>query len=173
MVTTFHALYQKYWNALKKGSNNSMVSRCATVIFVESGAKRPSREKGSKSKSIMLLLGQTVKTFPVPKLPSSILTPAIFRALYLAIVRRRLDCAVQASFPYLKKDIKLIRRVQRIAPKCAKSFRRQPYPERPHELKQPSIGRHFPPTTLKTVYKLFHGYLNLSAGEFFQVLGAS
>ncbi len=52
------------------------------------------------------------------------LTPAIFRPLYLAMVRPHLDYAVQALFPYLQKDIKWIERTQRLATKCVKSFRK-------------------------------------------------
>ncbi len=47
-------------------------------------------------------------------------------------------------------------------------FRRLPYPERLHELKLPSMERHFFRATLITVYKLFHGYLNLPVEEFFE-----
>ncbi len=52
--------------------------------------------------------------------------------------------------------------------KCVKSFRRLSYQERLHELKLPSMERHFLRATLITVYKLFHGYLNLSVEEFFE-----
>ncbi len=98
------------------------------------------------------------------------LTPANFRPLYLAMVRPRLDYAVQASFPYLLKDIKLIERMQWLAEKCVKSFRRQPYPKRVQELKLPPMERHR--ATLITVDKLFYGYLSLSAKEFFEHLAA-
>ncbi len=47
-------------------------------------------------------------------------------------------------------------------------FRRLPLLERPHELQLPSIERHFFRATLITVYKLFHGHLNLPAEEFFE-----
>ncbi len=87
----------------------------------------------------------------------AILTPAILRPLYLAIVRPHLDYAVQASFPYLQKDIKLIEQMQRLATRRVMSFRRLSYPERLHELNLPSIERHFLRATLITVYKLFHG----------------
>ncbi len=99
---------------------------------------------------------------------SSILTPPIFRPLYLAMVRPHLDYAVRASSHYLKKDIKLMERMQQLATKCVKNFRRLTYPEGFHELKIPSMEHHFLLATLITVYKLFHGYLNLSAEEFFE-----
>ncbi len=49
------------------------------------------------------------------------------------MVRPHLDFAVQASFPYLQKDVQLIERIQRLATRCVKSFRSLPYPERLHE----------------------------------------
>ncbi len=62
--------------------------------------------------------------------------------------------------------------MQRLATRCVKSFRGLPYPERLHKLKIPSMERHFLRATLVTVNKLFHGYLNLSAEEFFEPLVA-
>ncbi len=72
-------------------------------------------------------------------------------------------------FPYRQKEIKLIERMQRLATRYLKSFRKLSYPEHLHELKLPSMECHFLRATLITVYKLFHGYLNSSAQEFFEV----
>ncbi len=52
--------------------------------------------------------------------------------------------------------------MQRLATRGAKNS------ERLHELKLPLMERHFLRATLITVYKLFDGYLNLSAEEFFE-----
>ncbi len=41
--------------------------------------------------------------------------------------------------PYLQKDIKLNERMQRLATRYVKTFRRLSYPERLHELKLPSM----------------------------------
>ncbi len=76
-----------------------------------------------------------------------------------------LDFAVQASLPYLQKDIQLIERMQRLATRCAKSFRRLPYPKRLHEPKLTSMRRHYLGATLITVYNLLHGCLNLPVGK--------
>ncbi len=73
----------------------------------------------------------------------------------------------------LQKDIKLIERMQWLATRCVKSFMRLPYPERLHELKLPSMERHYLRASLITVYKLFHGFLNLSVEEFFEPPAAS
>ncbi len=67
---------------------------------------------------------------------------------------------------HFMNDIKLIERMQWLATIYVKSFRRLPYPARLHEIKLPSIERHFLCATLITMYQLFHGYLNLSAGFF-------
>ncbi len=65
------------------------------------------------------------------------------------------------------KDLQLIERIQRLATRCVKSFRRLLYPERLNELKLSSMERHFLRATLITVNKLFHDYLNLPVKEFF------
>ncbi len=89
-------------------------------------------------------------TFFMIRREFAILTLAIFRPLYLAMVRPHLDYTVHASFPYLQKDIQLIERMQLQATRCVKSFRRLPYPEPLHELKLPSMERHFLRATLIT-----------------------
>ncbi len=83
----------------------------------------------------------------------------------MALGRPHLEYAVQVSFPHLQKDIQLIERMQRLVTRCVKSLRRLPYPECLHELKLPSMERHFFHASLITVYKLFHGYPNLPAEE--------
>ncbi len=105
-------------------------------------------------------------TFFIIRRGFAILIPKIVRPLYLAILRPQLDYAIQNSFIYLQKNIKLIERMQRLAKRYVMSFRRLPYPERLHEVKLPSMERHFLRATLITVYKLFHGYLNLTSEEF-------
>ncbi len=84
------------------------------------------------------------------------------------MVRPHLDYAVQASFPYLQKDIQVIERMQRLATRCVKSSRRPTYPKRLQKLKLPSMERHFLRATLITVCKPLHGNLNLPAEEFFE-----
>ncbi len=130
---------------------------------------RQLHRSGQKCKSNQLARA----TFFMIRRGVAILTPVIFRPLYLAMVRHHLDNAVQASFPYLQKDIQPIERMQRLATICVKSFRRLPYPDRLHELQISSMERHLLRITLITVYKLFHGYLNLSAEGFFERPSAS
>ncbi len=102
----------------------------------------------------------------------ALLIPAIVRPLYLTTVHTHLDYAAQASFPYLQKDIKMIERMQWPATRCLKSYGRLMYSERLHELKLPSMQRHLFRASPITVYKLLHGYLNLSAEEFVEAPAA-
>ncbi len=96
------------------------------------------------------------------------LTLAIFRTLYLAMVRPQLDYAVQAVAPYLQSYLKLVERMQRVATRCVKGLRGLQYPARLRELRLPSMQSHILRTTLITAYKLFHGNMNLLPEEFFE-----
>ncbi len=101
------------------------------------------------------------------------LTPAIFRPLYLAIVRPQLDYAVQAVAPYLQKDLKLVERMQRLATRCVKGLRGLQYLARLRELQLPSMQSHILRSTLITAYNFFHGNLNLPLEEFFDAPAAN
>ncbi len=59
----------------------------------------------------------------------------------------------------------MIERIQRLAVRCVRRFRRLPYSASFCELKIPSIQRHSLRATRKTIYRLFHDYLNLFAGN--------
>ncbi len=95
------------------------------------------------------------------------LTPAIFRPLYLAMVRPQLDYAVHAMAQYLQRDLQLVERMQRLATRCVKGLRGLQYPARPRELQFPFMQSHILRTALITAYKLFHGNVNLPPEEFF------
>ncbi len=60
----------------------------------------------------------------------AVLTPEIFRPLYLALVRPVLEYGQQASSPYLQRDIALMERIQRLATRMVKGMRELPYEER-------------------------------------------
>ncbi len=70
---------------------------------------------------------------------------------------------------HLQKDSKLTKRMQWLAMRCEKGFRRLQNPEYLHELKLHSLQRHILRATQITVYKLFHGYLNFPVEEFSEV----
>ncbi len=95
------------------------------------------------------------------------LMPAIFRPLYLAMVRPQIDYAAQVVAPYLQRDLKLVERMQRLGTRCMKGLRGLQYPARLRELQLPSIQSNIHRPTLIMAYKLFHGKLNLPLEEFF------
>ncbi len=100
------------------------------------------------------------------------LTLAIFRPLFLAMVRPQLDYAVQAVAPYLQKDLKLVESVQRLATRCVKGQRGFQFPARLRELRLRYIQSHILRKTLITAYNLFHGNPNLPLEEFFDAPAA-
>ncbi len=57
----------------------------------------------------------------------AVLTPEIFRPLYLALVRPILEYGQQASSPYLQRDIALMERKQRLVTRMIKGMREPPY----------------------------------------------
>ncbi len=57
----------------------------------------------------------------------AVLTPEFFRSLHLAQVRPILEYGQQASSPYLRRDITLIKRIQRLATRMVKGMRELPY----------------------------------------------
>ncbi len=95
------------------------------------------------------------------------LMPAIFRLLYLAMVRPQFGFAVQAMAPYRQKDLKLVERMQRLATRCMEGLSGLQYPARLRELQLPSMQRHILRTTLITADSLFHGNLNLPTEKVF------
>ncbi len=59
-----------------------------------------------------------------------VLTPEIFRPLYLDLVKSILEYGVQASLPYLQQDIDLMERIQRLVIRMVKGMSELPYEER-------------------------------------------
>ncbi len=53
----------------------------------------------------------------------AVLTPEIFGPLYLALVRPILEYGQQASSPYLRRNIALMERIQRLATRMVKGMR--------------------------------------------------
>ncbi len=82
----------------------------------------------------------------------AVLTPEIFRPLYLALVRPILEYGQQASSPYLRRDIALMERIQRLATCMIKSITQLPYEDRLRRLNV--FG-------LILAHNIFHGHLDL------------
>ncbi len=73
------------------------------------------------------VLFQLRRGFPV-------LTPDIFRLVYLALVGPILEYGQQASSAYLQREIALMERIQRLATRMVKGMRKLPYEERRRRL---------------------------------------
>ncbi len=69
------------------------------------------------------------------------LAPDIFIPLYSTLVRPHLECAIQASSPYLKKDVDHLERLQRLATQMVRCCRGLSYEERPEKLNLFSLAR--------------------------------
>ncbi len=66
-----------------------------------------------------------------------------------------------------KKDLKLVKRMQRHATRCVKGLRGLQYPARLREVQLPSMQSQILRSTLMTAYNLFQGNLNLPLEELF------
>ncbi len=71
----------------------------------------------------------------------TVLTTEIFRPLYLALGRPILEYGPQASSPYLRRDIVLMERIQRLATCMVKGMRELPYEDRLRRLNIFSLER--------------------------------
>ncbi len=85
----------------------------------------------------------------------AVLTPEIFRPLYLALVRPILEYGQQASSPYLQRDIALMERIQRLATRMVKGIRELPYEERLRRLNLFSLERRRLRGDLILAYNIF------------------
>ncbi len=93
----------------------AVMKKLHSGVFIDSSFKPSLRCKEAYAR--------TRATFFMIRRGFAIVTPAIFRPLYLAMVLPHLDYAVQASFPYRQKDIKLIERMQWLATRVSEGYR--------------------------------------------------
>jgi hypothetical protein len=91
----------------------------------------------------------------------------LFLPLYGAIVRPHLEYAVQAWSPYLRRDIDLLERIQRLATRMINGFSSLDYPSRLARLNLYSLERRRLRGDLIIMYKIFHNEIDLDPTEFF------
>ncbi len=78
----------------------------------------------------------------------------------------------QASSPYLRRDIALVERLQRLATRMIKGMRELPYEDRLRRLNIFSLERRRLHGDLILAYNVFHCRLNLPQTEFFEASAA-
>ncbi len=79
---------------------------------------------------------------------------------------------MQACSPNLVVDAAYLERIQRLATRLVKGFRRLPYEERLHRLGLHSLRRRRLRGNLTVVYKMFFGGLDLDPSLFFYFASA-
>ncbi len=84
------------------------------------------------------------------------------------VVRPILECGQQASSPYLRRDIALIERIQRLATRMVKGMRELPYEDRLRRQKIFSPERRRLRGDLILAYNILHGRLDLPTAEFLE-----
>ncbi len=99
----------------------------------------------------------------------TVLTPEIFWALYLSLVRPVLEYSQQASSPYLRRDIVLVERTQRLATRLALGMQELPYEDRLRRLNIFSLERRRLRGDLILAYNILHGCLDLPEAGCFEV----
>ncbi len=96
------------------------------------------------------------------------LTKEIFLLLYRALVRPHLEYAIQANWPYLKKDIHRLERIQQPATRWVKGLRGLSYEERPRELKLQSLEKRRIRNDLVLTHKIMFHQIDLEASKLFK-----
>ena len=94
-------------------------------------------------------------------------TPSTFLPLYKAFVRPHLEYAVQASNPFLKKDILALERVQQLAVKMIKGYRHSPYLSSLQQLRLFSLARRRLRGDLIVAYKIRNRLMDLDWNRYF------
>ncbi len=95
------------------------------------------------------------------------LKPEIFIPLYSTLVHPHLEYAIQASSPYLNKEIDHLERLQRLATRMVKGCRGLSYDERLEKLSLFSLARRRLRGDLILAYNLSNGSFDLPVEEFF------
>ncbi len=96
------------------------------------------------------------------------LTKEIFVPLYSALVRPHVEYAIQANCPYLKKDIKHIDRMQRVATRWVKGLRGLTYEKRLQVLKLQPLGKRRLRHDLVLNHKILCNHIALDATQLFK-----
>ncbi len=86
--------------------------------------------------------------------------------LYSIFVGPLLEYAIQATFPYLKKDINHLEKIQRAATRWVKGLRGLTYEERLKGLKLQSLEKRGLRNDLALIHKILYNQVDLEATQF-------
>jgi len=112
----------------------------------------------SKAMSVMRLIKRNFKSVGSEE----------FSLLYKAYIRPHLEYCIQVWSPYLKKDIKCLKWVQRKAKKLVGTLRKKPYEERLRVLKLTTLEKRWLRGDLIETYKIITKKENINPTQFFQ-----
>ena len=94
----------------------------------------------------------------------------MFKPLYATLVRSKMEFAVQAWSPYLKKDIDMLEKVQRRATKLVPAISHLPYEERMKILDLTTLEERRRRGDMIEVYRILHGIDHVHAeGDFLKL----
>ncbi len=96
------------------------------------------------------------------------LSPEISRPLYLALVRSILEYGLQASPPYIRQDITMMEKLQRLATRMVKGLRDLSYEDRLRRLNLFSVERRLLRGDPILAHNMFQGRLDMLLEEFFE-----
>ncbi len=95
------------------------------------------------------------------------LSTTAFIPLYCAIVRPRLESAMEANAPKLRADINQLERVQRLATRLVRGLRHMPYEERLRQFNHLLLECGRLRVSLILAFKIFKGEVDLNPSDFF------
>ena len=92
----------------------------------------------------------------------------IVKQLYMSLVRTHLDLFVQVWRPHLKKDIEVLEKVQRRAPRMVEGYRGMEYEERLKRIGLTTLEMRKERADLLKVFKILKGMEGLDRDHFFK-----
>ena len=138
------------YNYTMSGSTLSTTSQEKDLGIIISSNMKPSAQVTKAAASANSMLGRIKHTF-------TCLDRETLPALYKALVRPRMEFAIQAWSPYLRKDISKLERVQRRATKLIPSIAHLTYQERLIQLNMTTLEKRRERGDMIKVFKILKG----------------
>ena len=138
------------YNYTMSGSTLSTTSQEKDLGIIISSNMKPSAQVTKAAASANSMLGRIKHTF-------TCLDRETLPALYKALVRPRMEFAIQAWSPYLRKDISKLERVQRRATKLIPSIAHLTYQERLIQLNMTTLEKRRERGDMIEVFKILKG----------------